>query len=253
MFEKIQIIDSHVHFNLAVENPVEDLIEQTKNNNISGFVLILNNQKDFDLYFNNIETFKKQDIKIHVAIFLDIHDAKKFRKNCALLSGKGIFFSVKLHPRIHDIRAKDFNKIVKILKNTKFKNIIVDGFVYGSNIENHIFLPLSIMLAKKFPDKKIIIAHFGSYKVLETMLCTRDLKNIIYDVAYTCLYFSGTSVEMDLKHCLKYCYDRVLFGSDYPYFSVQKSKEKMDELLKDGSTEMLSKIYHKNTKEFFYD
>lgn len=55
------------------------------------------------------------------------------------------------------------------------------------------------------------------------MLLTRPLKNIYYDLSLTQLYFKGASLDLDIDYFVKWTSDRVLFGSDYPDFSISDS------------------------------
>lgn len=72
-----------------------------------------------------------------------------------------------------------------------FRTVLVDHWIFGPHIENHIGTELSIHLAKELPDKWIVIAHSGGFKLIETMLLTRTIKNIFYDLSLTQLYFKA--------------------------------------------------------------
>ena len=227
----MRIIDAHTHLNMKSDNPIkyiEDCFAQRK---IAGCVLILNTQEEKEFFIKNFNLFELYGKSIHIASALDFHQLRLCRKFNEFLENKGIEYSVKLHPRMHYITKGDFDVIIKMLKTISCRSIVIDSFYYGSDLETHIMLELGILLAKKFQNLNIVYAHFGGHKILEMMLCTRNLKNVYYDLSHTQNYLFETSVLLDMRHAIKYCLRRIMFGTDFPDFNFDEAYEKSIQIL----------------------
>ena len=86
------------------------------------------------------------------------------------------------------------------------------------------------------------------------MLFARDLKNIYFDISLTPNYLRSSSVWNDLIHFLKFNGNRIMFGTDYPDFTVQQSLNTINELFEVAqiSEEIRQCIYWK-TASMVYD
>lgn len=220
------IIDAHSHLNLMEENPCCDYFRSQKEGGIDKSVLILNTPKEANLVLENLWKFREQG-SIQLAIGMDIH-AQDPLFFIGKLRKEGMRIHIgKLHPRKTDIRLSDFERVSKILANSKLDTLIIDCFVYGHQLENHIGVELGIRLAQQFPWMNFVLAHAGGCRLLESMLCTRTLKNIYYDYSLSCCYLYDTSVRIDMVHMMRFNTSRIMFGSDVPDFSPTQAKEKM--------------------------
>lgn len=228
----MNISDAHFHLNMKMEEPIQDALDIFAERGLRKVVLILNRNEEKEAFLNNIDILMNSDTLIHPAVLLDINDMEMFEKVVKVLYERKIAFSVKLHSRISKITQEDFGKIDAALRKWSFENIIIDAFYYGSCLEYLNGVELAIYLAKRHKNKKIIIAHFGGVKILETMLCTRELSNIYYDISCTVSYFENTSIWKDVFHCVNMNKERVMFGSDYPDFTVKCAQESVDRLFK---------------------
>lgn len=249
----MKVIDAHVHLDMNSKNPFKYIEDTFISNKLMGCVLILNTQEEKECFMSNFNVFCKYKNRIHIAAALDIHHLNESKQFYDFLKSHDIYFSIKLHSRMHNITKDDFNAIYEFLKSLNYKSIIVDAFYYGSNLETHIMLELSIYLAKKFPDTNIIMAHFGGYRILETMLCTRELKNIYYDISFTQNYLFGTSILFDMKHSIKFSYNRVMFGSDAPSFSLDEAYENSKKIVSDLglNADDLKNFYYNTAMEIY--
>lgn len=249
----MKVIDAHVHLDMNSKNPFEYIETALINNKFIGCVLILNTQEEKDCFIDNYSIFCKYKNSIHIAAALDIHHINECIKFYNFLLDHNIDYSVKLHSRMHNITKNDFNEVYENLKMLNFKSIIVDAFYYGSNLETHIMLELGIYLAKKFPNIYIILAHFGGYKILETMLCTRELKNVFYDTSFTQNYLFETSVLSDIKCCIKFSSNRIMFGSDSPSFSFDEAYNISKQMIADANldNEGINSFYYKTATKIY--
>ncbi len=247
------MIDAHTHLNINSDSPIADYFNALNEGNIDYSVLILNSKEESLLFWNNYVCFKNIIEKIHLAFLLDINNTDFFIDNVERANEHKLTYSVKLHPRLSKITEKDFNSIYEFLKKFCFKNLIVDSFLYGSRKENICYIELSVYLANLFNKNKVIMAHFGGIKVLETMLRTREVMNIYYDCSFSTNYLEGTSCYQDLRHCIIYSLDRVMWGSDFPSFGVLKSVEKTKKLLGEQPDQVYKKIFFENARGIFFD
>ena len=246
------MIDAHTHFNLDTDDPALEYIEYIQHAGIEAAVLILNGPEESHLFWNNVDSFLN-GYPVHLAFILDIRNREYFERNIALAKELGMAYSVKLHPRLTDITENDFEAICGYIKNLDCRSVIIDSFLYGSRKENICYIELSSFLAKRLPDKQIVMAHFGGIKVLETMLRTRELKNIFYDCSFSVNFLYGTSAWADLRHCIVHSQNRVVFGSDRPSFTIEESVRRVRELLGERSDTFYSDLFSNNARRLYFD
>lgn len=217
------INDAHFHFNIKSNDPINDLQKNFNENGLNSGLLILNYDWEKKLYqdnFNN-DFFKR----IKIASLVSPNSTNDLNFFNYVKNNVGECF-VKIHPRISSLKNDDFSMILNTLEKIDFNCVVVDSFFFGSKIKSHIGIELAVYLAEALPKKKIIIAHSGGHKLLECMLYTRELKNIFYDIALIHCYLENTSVEKDIVHFLKLTHNRIMFGSDYPDFSFDRTIQK---------------------------
>lgn len=211
------IYDCHLHIPMKKSNPIGALLNEINDSNVGGFVLILNSTEEENMYFEHLPLFDGYNHK--VALILDVR-SESCLNNFKVLEEKGIEYIVKIHPRISKITTDDFKIVREKLKSLSYHAIIIDGWIFGYQIENHVGTELAVYLARELPDKKVVIAHSGGYKIIETMLLTRPVENMYYDLSLTQLYFRGSSIEWDIDYFVKWMNKKIIFGSDYPDFDI---------------------------------
>ena len=246
------MIDAHTHFNLNADEPASEYMDFLNKLSIEGAVLILNKPEDSEIFWNNEETILNRNM-VHVAFLMDINNKLFFERNIEQAEEHNISYSIKLHPRLTNITENDFESIYDYIKELEFRNIIIDSFLYGSKKENFCYIELSTYLAQRLPEKKIVMAHFGGIKVLETMLRTGELCNIFYDCSFSLNYLYGTSAWTDLRHCIDHRSDRVVFGSDRPSFTLEDSEKKLRELMGERSNEFYNSIFSSNARRLYFE
>lgn len=253
----MKIIDAHIHLNTNSSFGTEDFLALLETKKLEKAVLILNTDEQWEVFERNINRFIEFKDRIHIGLILDTNKAEEFKKRSTYLRDRNIVFSIKLHSRYSKLTVKDFDVIDRYLYTCQVQSIIVDAFYYGSNLENQIGMELSVHLARVFPDKRIIMAHFGGIHILSAMLYTRDLKNIYYDISLTQTYLSSTSVWMDLLHCVKYNCERVMFGSDYPDCRLEEAIEQSNKLIQqldvNARQKFATNIFYANANKVYFD
>lgn len=224
-----RVYDAHIHIPTKYDDPYNRLKREIIESKIDGGLIILNNREEAAVFWDNYDDIFSGELGFvpDIAFILDLNNPD-WQIDFYRLKERDIRFSVKIHPRLTGIVKNDFEQIADCISLIDFDTVIVDNWIYGPRIENHIGTELCVYLAEFFPDKKIVMAHSGGVRLLETMLVTRPVKNIYYDLAETCQYFNNTSVYMDVVHFLKYTKDRIMFGSDYPDFKINYSIKMME-------------------------
>ncbi|MDY5730038.1 MAG: amidohydrolase family protein [Eubacteriales bacterium] len=218
-----KIIDAHLHFPNDKQLPT--LIAQLNQNNIEKCVLILNTKDDQDIFLSQFAYFLEHKHRFGIA--LGFHYKEKYHLECAkMLEQNNIPYAIKLHSRLMQYIKQDIPAILQMIHTNKAQNIIVDGFAYGHHLEYLIGLELLIALANEFPCKNIIYAHSGGIDILKTMLLTRTLSNVRYDLSLTVPYLFRTSVYADILQFIKYNHSKIMFGSDSPDFTIEFALEK---------------------------
>lgn len=248
------MIDAHAHLNLKAADPWMDYEDRMARDGIDQSVLILNTPREQQLVLDRGQQFCRKD-KVRLAACLDHHQPNSLAF-VHTVRDRGIPLTIgKLHPRITDIRREDFSTLASLLEQADFKTVIIDCFVYGHHMENHVGMELGIYLAQYFPDVDFVLAHGGGCRLLETMLCTRTLSNIYYDYSLSCCYLWNTSVWQDMVQMLKFNSHRVMFGSDYPDFTPAQAKEKTLLLAKqaDLTPEQTEKLLDKNAYSLYWE
>lgn len=247
------MIDAHAHLNLKTAAPWADFKERMIRDGVDGSVLILNTPEEQQLALEQGQKLCEEG-RVRFAACLDhrqpdplafVHTVRE--KRIPLTIGK-------LHPRVTDIRREEFSALVPLLERADFKTVIVDCFVYGHQIENHVGMELGIYLAQRFPEINFVLAHSGGCRLLETMLCTRTLSNIYYDYSLSCCYLWNTSIWQDMVQMLKFNSHRIMFGSDYPDFTPAQAKEKILLLAKQAelTPEQTERVLDKNAYALYW-
>lgn len=136
-----------------------------------------------------------------------------------LLSYK--FRGVKLHPRSQDFDPTDrkYFGLYKLIEERKLPLL----FHTRKESTSHSDPDRIIELAQYFPGLVIILGHFGAYSrnVIEKM---KAYKNVYLEISGP--YSSADRIEAVAKEI---GYERILFGSDAPYFNPRDEARKVYE------------------------
>lgn len=244
--------DAHVHFDMKLEKPYQNLRKAMNDSSINKCMLILNSTEEKKVFWENSDEICSEGVVACVSGVLDIKnpDSFHFFKRA---EKEDLNIAVKLHPRITKITKNDFKEIVSVLSESGVKKVVVDAFTYGPRIENHIGIELAIFLAEKLEDTTIVLAHAGGCDILKCFLMTRPLKNIVYDYSLTCNYLGMSSVRADLINGLFFFNNRIMFGTDFPDFVFQKAEEMMKGLCLEAnlSKEQLDNVFYNNAIKFY--
>lgn len=231
-----KIIDAHLHIDVRLENPVRQLLSEIDNEKINNGVLIVNTDEECRCILKEKELLISNS-RIKLVAGLNIHSDNPYN----ILNSLSDFNSlcgIKLHPILYSYTKVDFEQILdsisRIEDNKQIKVIVIDTLFNNEHIENHVGIELGIIVAKKNPNRRIILAHTGSTRLLECCAFTRKIPNIFYDLSFVSTYFNHTSVRIDMINYLKYTSDRMMFGSDYPSFNIAGAKQALIEICEEA-------------------
>jgi predicted TIM-barrel fold metal-dependent hydrolase len=84
-----------------------------------------------------------------------------------------------------------------------------------------------LKIKKKFPDLTMIAAHLGGFRQWEEVKSTLLGTDIYMDTSASFGFISDDDAKYLLKHHRQ---DRILFGTDFPFFNQKKDLEYLDKL-----------------------
>lgn len=217
-------------FDNMTEREISDLIKKTKinmkNNKISESILyILYN----NLYKKNLKNLCL-DNELNYGVLLDLNDPN-YKKTLKTYKENNINF-IKLLPYELKLLKKDYKKVLTISNEIQKNNMILticgaygSRYVYDTN-----GVELAAFLLNNNYTSPIIIAHGGMTRVFDTMSLMLEFPNLYMDTSFTLNYWKGSRIWDDYNFVFKKLnYERIFYGSDYPYVSFEDSIEVFNE------------------------
>jgi predicted TIM-barrel fold metal-dependent hydrolase len=142
------------------------------------------------------------------------------------------FRGIKLHPRLGrydplDSRALDIMRAAAdhglvVFLDTLFRQRDRPTAPAADTIDR---------IAATCPGVTMVLLHGGGTQLLDVAQVVRLYANLLLDLSYTLLAFTGSSVDMDLTWVLKHLDRRVVIGSDMPEFTPAETFNRVDELM----------------------
>lgn len=152
---------------------------------------------------------------------------------------------VKLHPDIQRFRVDDTRclKIYELCQKAGLVMLLHTGDSRYDNSNPNRLLPV----LKAFPDLTVIGGHLGGYSVWdEASRALAGIPNFYVDTSSS-IFALGVARAKEI--ILRYGFDHVLFGTDYPMYSA---RDELAYLLEMGFTEAeYEKIFSKNARNVF--
>lgn len=245
------INDAHIHLNPSEETAVSSLLHQMDTYSIEKALLILNVQEEYDAFIKDIASFKSSSNRFWIASGINIHDKCSFVR-FEELRQMGIDPKVKIHPHLFKIRREDIEDVVKAIESYDTQ-IIVDSLYYGAEIEYHNGVEVGLAIARRYPNRKVVMAHSGSIEFLKCMMLTRYLPNVYYDYSFIQTFFQHTSLRLDMVNFLSRTANRIMFGSDYPSFSLESAMDNMKSLTEEAglNKEQIEMVFAQNANKVY--
>lgn len=221
------IIDAHVHisddgkwFNTDIDASVDRLEKELEKSAIDKVVIlplkeVTSNESVRDICHKSPEYF------IGLATVDPIKD-KKAVNNLEKAIQDYRLKGLKLHPRRQGFAPND-SLIYPVLEKAIDLEIpvVFDTYLQNNNIPLNKLLPFEYdVLAKRYPELKIILAHAGGHRVLDAYFVAKANNNVYLDISHVFTYFSDSSVISDLLFVIKHLGRKIIYGSDFPESSL---------------------------------
>lgn len=237
----MQIFDFNIHLPFIENEDVNVVIEQDLNLDVEGICKGLQKHQDtikkavganFLLFntklFDSDVTpfFEKANQLFEKTTFTALLDFRRFDafayiEKVAQAGAKAIMFNSYLQK----ISEADFVEVGKICQFAQEKGLIIciDGSYGTSKMYAYDNLKLACFVADLVEKTPIVIVHSGGYRIIESMLLAADKKNVWLDTSFSLPYYIGSSIEKDFAFVYKKMIDRVIFGTDNPYFNFDEA------------------------------
>lgn len=237
-----QVFDCHLHIEGGMGG--YDLPNVSKRN------IIFNTVKSYEqhhaLYRNDSSNFFSLVFDYKTNFDFVKQEAKEARLN-----------AIKIHSRLQHLRTSDYEVLIDHLHEIPSNlPIIVDAFYFGSTLEFQPSLEGIIQLSSAFPERKVVVAHAGGYRVLKYFFHLREFNNVVYDLSFSLQYLKDSSVFIDLKKLIRYTDKRkIMFGSDFPFGNANEQYVILTELLMDLEVDLQTQedIFYNNALTIFND
>lgn len=154
------------------------------------------------------------------------------------------FTGVKIHPDIQEVNIDDdrFMKLYECIEGR------MPLFLHMGDSRAEYQYSHADRLAKildLFPKLKVIAAHFGSYSVWDNAQCLYGRENVWYDLSSALWCLSPEHAKTLIERC---GYERVMFGTDYPIYSLKDYSALFERL--DLTERQRADIYYNNAMRF---
>jgi len=160
------------------------------------------------------------------------------------------FKAIKIHPGICNLDINSSETFTCFEECSKLELPIFLCSYYYSQETNSNFYEKLYKLISKFPKQKLNIVHGGAVELLKFAEMVRANENIILDLSFTILKYSGSSIDTDIKFLFENFDRRICVGTDHPEFSPRQLEEKLKILTKGLAQEKIDNICHKNLAKF---
>jgi len=238
------IIDANVHitpngkwFESNLDASLENLLNEMKSANITKSILvpfegIINDEFILDVCKKHPDDFIPAS-SFNPAKYASVSEAlngfkEKYQENVSTTK------IIKFHNRLHkyDIDDERFLSILNLNNQYNRPNIIyLCSLFLSKNTSIPIPPPVFIhQLSKKLANTTIVLMHSGGSWCLPIAEAIRDLSNVYMDLSYILPTYKLSSVWLDLKYLVTSFDKRLIWGSDFPEFSIQHALNDFSEL-----------------------
>jgi hypothetical protein len=145
---------------------------------------------------------------------------------------------LKFHPRLQGFAPND-ERLFPLLEKAIELDIPVlfDTYFQSEKVLLKELGPFQYdILAKRYPEAKIILAHAGAHKVMDAYFVAKANRNVYLEVSHIFSYFKGTSVIDDVLFVCDRLDKKVIYGSDFPEVSIDGYYRELSSFLSKIST-----------------
>ena len=173
----------------------------------------------------------------------------EIKKSLVSIKSKG-YVGIKLHPRLSNFNPdKNTATIIKISNDIGLICMLCT-YPY-SNTSAYKMTPESLMEMLILTEgAKVMLMHSGAVRLLEYVEVARAFKNILLDLSFTFLKYSGSSIDIDIRYMFNNFDTRICLGSDFPQHSLVQLRDKFELLSENVPAQKLENIAYKNIFKF---
>jgi len=239
------MIDSCLHVKDNSLNHLLLISKKIQSNNIDKALCMFDNEKNFNdrkIFLNNCQKTKNL---IPVAT---IRKTKNLRNEIRNISELGFTF-IKFHPRNLNINIGNnfYIKAFKMIRKTKLNVMWCTFDGWSTKKINEINqLDFLAKLINIISHNNILLMHGGGPNLLKYYEKFRFKENVYLDLSYTLIHYQKSSVETDMIFLMNKFDKRLIFGSDFPLFPINKYTKSLNKLI---TKSKINKLKIKNLKK----
>lgn len=183
---------------------------------------------------------------------IESKDKNSLKSEIGLICKIG-YRAIKLHPRLSELRlSPDDPFLNEVFSLCVERRLVLFFCTYVSAPIQQMpdFDPLWTLtkLLKRYDNIKCVLLHGGVTRLLQYADLVRFNPNILLDLSFTIMKFSGSSVDLDLRYLFRNLDKRICVGTDHPEISIRQLEIKLKSLTKNLPQEKLENIYRNNLK-----
>lgn len=249
------MVDAHMHCHFSMQDKQRDLRQlknEMKRNGIEKGILYLIEEQDYK------EGNYRLDFgsTIIPAIALDPR-AEDVEKRLSAVSKAGVKI-IKILPYRQFLLYKDFDMLCDYAKKVQSYGMIlaICGSYGSKDVYNTNGVELAARILQSGFTNPLILAHGGMVRQLDTHSLMCEYDNLYFDTSFTIPYWWGSHIIEDFKFVMEKCnYERVFFGTDYPYHSFEEEIRYFDMFCEryQISKEDKEKIQQGNFEKFYQE
>jgi len=240
----MKIFDFNLHLPLALNDSVEQSLETELMHDGQSLYKAFSQHKDkIEGYVNgaNIMLFSADALldnaepsfiesvsnlfdHFTMTVMLDFRSKEAYSALDAL-SKKNIS-AIKFHSYFQKITDSDFPDVLRLSEYAQSLGISVAVCTSYGTSNMYLFdgMHLACYLSNAITRVPLILLHSGGAKAIDAMLLAAEKKNVYLESSFSLNYYQGSTIEKDLAFSYrKIGVDRILYGSDYPYVSMEDS------------------------------
>ncbi len=259
------MIDAHCHLEtLEYGKELSELSKKELETEIKNLVTNLNKHSfDKGLVYLLDEKLKAEQLlglKVPDNILLSplVNPFSKKLENKLSKLKKSNIVILKLLPYEQKILKNDFSKLSNFIRlANKYNMIVTVCCAYGSRyLYDTNGVELTAHLLNNGIKAPVIMAHGGMPKIFDAMSLMLEFPNLYMDISFTLPYWWGSTIIDNYAFALnKLDYNRIFYGSDYPYISLEESFDFFEKFVKkyNISNRDKNKILKDNFNNFLSD
>ena len=235
---------------------VETLISQMKESQIVKSLAVgMKGIGDYDQdsFIEMLKTYSDYLVPIAYFDFKEGDSKEEIASKMSCIKEQG-YKGIKLHPRFSDFHLTSDKLAYTINKATESSLVplLCTYFTHNTNSSAHNNLETLTTLLMKVQDSRLILLHSGTTHLLDMIDIGRSFKNVLLDMSFTMCKYEGSSIDLDLQFAFRTFDQRICIGADWPEFSMEKLRERFENLTEGLSIEKKENIAYKNLDKYIF-